>query len=157
METGRLPSMGSHRVGHKWSNLAAAAAIGNYKIVTIQFSCSVVSNSLIPHGLQNARPPCPSPTPGACSNSCPSSLWCHSTILSSVIPFSTCLQSFPESGSFPMSQLFSSCGQSIGASGSASVLSINIQDWFPLELNGLTSLQSKRLSRVFSSTTVSKA
>ena len=120
----------------------------------LQFSFSVVSDSLWPHGLQGARLPCPSPTPGACSNSCPLSQWCHPTILSFVIPFSSCLQSFPASGSFPVSQFFASGGQSIGAS--ASVLSINIQDWFLLGLTGLISLQSKGLSRVFSNTTVQK-
>ena len=98
--------------------------------------------------------PCPSPTP--CSNSCPSSQWCHPTISSSVIPFSSCLQSFPVSGSFQMSQLFASGGQNIGASASASVLPMNIQDWFPLGLTGLISLLSKGLSRVFSNTTVQK-
>ena len=102
----------------------------------VQFSCSVVSNSLWPHGLQHARPPCPSPTPGACLHSCPSSWWCHPTISSSVVPFSSCLQSFPAPGSFPMHQFFASGGQSIGASASASVLPINIQDWFPLGWNG---------------------
>ena len=115
-----------------------------------QFSCSVVSNSSWPHGLQHARLPCPSPTPGAYSNSCPSSWWCHPTISSSVIPFSFCLQSFPASGSFPMSQLFSKGGQSIGVSASASVLPKNTQDWSPLEWTGWISLQSKGLSRVFS-------
>ena len=106
--------------------------------------CSVVrSDSLQPHGLQHARLPCPSPTPGAYSNSCPSSQWCQPIISSSVLPFS-CLQSFPASGSFPMSWLFaSSGGQSIGVSGSASVLPVNIQDWLPLGLTGLFSLQSK--------------
>ena len=123
---------------------------------SVQFSCSVMSNSLQPHGLQNARLPCPSPTPRACSNSCPSSWWCHPTISSSVIPFSSCLQSFPASESFPMSQFFALGGQSIGVSASASVLPMNIQDWFPLGLTGLISLQSKRLSRVFSNTTVQK-
>ena len=115
-----------------------------------------MSNSLQLHGLQHARLPCPFPSPGACSNSCPLSQWCHPTILSSVIPFSSCLQSFPASGSFPMSQFFPSGGQSTGASASASVLPINIQGWFPLDLTGLISLLSKRLSRVFSSTTVPK-
>ena len=105
-------------------------------------------------GLQQARLPCPSPTPGACSNSCPSSRWCHQTISSSVVPFS-CSQSFPTSGSFPMSRFFPSGGQSIGASASVSVLSMNIQEWFPLGLTGLT-FQSKGLSRVFSSTTIWK-
>ena len=100
---------------------------------SVQFSCSVMSNSLWPHGMQHARPTCLSPTPGVYSNSCPLSWWCHPTISSSVIPFSSRLQSFPASGSFQMSQLFTSGGQSIGASASASVLPMNIQDWFPLE------------------------
>ena len=113
-----------------------------------------MSDSLWPHGLQHARLPCPSPTPGACSNSCPLGRWVHPTISSSVIPFSFCLQSFPESRSFPMSQFFTSDGQSIGASASASVLPMNIQGWFPLGLTGWISLHSKGLSRVFSNTTV---
>ena len=104
------------------------------------FSRSVMSNSLWSHGLQHARLPCPSPSPGACSNSCPLNQWYHPTISSSVIPFSSWPQSFPASGSFPMSQLFTSGGQSIGAS--TSVLPMNIQDWFPLGLTGLISLQS---------------
>ena len=108
-----------------------------------------------PHGLQHARLPCPLPTPGVCSNSCPSSQWCHPTISSSVIPFS-CFQCFPASGSFLMSWLLASGSQSIGASASASVLPMNIQSWFPLGLTGLISLLSKGLSRVFSSTTVWK-
>ena len=119
-----------------------------------QFSCSLVSDSLQPHGLQRARPPCLSPTPKACSNSCPSCCWCHPTISSSVIPFFSCLQSFPASGSFPVSQFFTSGGQSIGLS--ASVLPMNIQDWFPLGWTGWISLLSKGLSRVFSNTTVQK-
>ena len=109
------------------------------------FSCLVISNSLWPHGLQHARLPRLS-TPGACSNSCPLNWWCHPTISSFVVPFSSCLQSFPGSGSFPISQFFTSGGQSIGASASASVLPMNIQDWFPLGLTGLISLQSKGLS-----------
>ena len=122
---------------------------------SVQFNCSVVSPwTLRAHGLQPARLPCPSPTPWACSNSCPLSRWCHPTISSSVVPFSFCLQSFPASGSFPMSGLFASGGQSIGASASASVLPMNIQDWFPLGWTGWISLQSKGLSRVFSNTTV---
>ena len=125
-------------------------------IFIVQFSCSVVSNSLQPHGLQKARPPCPSPTPRVYSNSCPSSWWCHPTISSSVILFSSCLQSFPASGSFPVKQFFASGGQSIGVSASASVLPVNIQDWFPLGLTCLTLLQSTGLSRVFSNTTVQK-
>ena len=120
------------------------------------FSHSVMSNSLQPHGLQHSRLPCPSPCPGACSNSYPLSQWCHPTISTSVIPFSSCLQSFPASESFPVSQLFTSGGQSIGTSVSASVLLMNIQDGFPLGLTGLISLQSKGLSRVFSNTTVQK-
>ena len=122
----------------------------------VQFSRSVVSDSLQPKGLQHARLPSPSPTPGACSNWCSSSWWCHSTISSSVVPFFSCLQSFPASGSFLMSQFFASGGQSIGASASASVLPMNIQDWFPLGWTGWISLQSKGLSRVFSNTTVQK-
>ena len=121
-----------------------------------RFSHSFVSDSLWPHALQHARLLCSSPTPQACSNSCPSSWWCHPTISSSVVPFSSCLQSFPASGSFPVSQLIISGGQSIGASASASVLSMNIQDWFPLGWSGLISLQFKGLSRVFSNTTVQK-
>ena len=109
-----------------------------------------------PHGLQHARLPCPSPTPRACSNSCPSSQWCHPAISSSVVPFFSCLQSFPASGSFPVNQFFASGGQSIGASASTSVLPMNIQHWFPLGMTGLISLQSKGLSRVFSNTTVQK-
>ena len=123
---------------------------------SVQFSCSVMSDSLRPHGLHHARPPCLSPTPGACSNSCPSNHRCHPTISSSVIPFSSCLQSFPASGSFPVNQFFASGGQSIGASVSASVLPMNIQDWSPLGWTGWISLQSKGLSRVFSNTTVQK-
>ena len=113
--------------------------------IAIQFSGSVMSDSLRPHGLQHARLPCPSPAPRACSNSCPLSQWCHPTISSSVNPLSSCLQSFPASGSSPMSQVFASGGQSIGASALASVLSVNFQDWFPLGLTGLISLQSKEL------------
>ena len=124
--------------------------------IQIQFSRSVVSDSLPPHGLQHARPPCPSPTPRVYSNSCPLSRWCHPTISSSVISFSSCLQSFPASRSFPMSQFFTWGGQSTGVSALASVLPMNIQDWFPLGLTGLISLQSKGLSRVSSNTTVQK-
>ena len=110
--------------------------------------------ALQPHGLQYSRPPCPSPTPGVYSNSCPLSRWCHPTISSSVVPFSSHIQSFPASGSFLMSQFFASGGQSIGVSASASVLPMNIQDWFPLGWTGWISLLSKGLSRVFSNTTV---
>ena len=123
---------------------------------SVQFSSSVMSNSLQPHWLQHARLPCPSPTPGVCPNSCPLSRWCHPTISSSVIPFSSCLQSFPASGSFPMSQFFPSGGQSIRVSASVSVLPMNIQDWFPLGWTGWLFLQSEGLSRAFSSTTVQK-
>ena len=123
---------------------------------SVQFSRSVVSDSLWPHGPRHARPPCPSPTPRLYSNSCPLSRWCHPTISSSVIPFSSCPQSFPASGSFPVSQFFASDGRTIGVSASASVLPMNIQEWFPLRWTGWISLQSKGLSRVFSSTTVQK-
>ena len=122
----------------------------------VQFSCSVVSDSLRPHELQHSRPPCPSPIPGVHSNSRPSSQWCHPAISSSVIPFSSCPQSLPASGSFPMSQLFASGGQSIGVSASTSVFPMNTQDWSPLGWTGWISLQSKGLSRVFSNTTVQK-
>jgi len=128
----------------------------NISVVSVQFSCSVMSDYLYSYGLQHSRLPCPSPTPGAYSNSCPSSRWCHPTISSSVIPFSSCLQSFPASVSFPMGQFFSSDGQSIGVSASALVLPMNIQDWFYLGLTGLISLQSKGLPQVFSNTTVQK-
>ena len=127
-----------------------------WEMLSVQFSRSVVSNSLRPHGLQHAKPPCPSPTPGVYSNSCPLSRWCYTTISSSVIPFSSCLQSFPASGSFPMSQFFVSGGQIIGISASVSVLPINIQDWFPLGWTGWISLLSKALSTVSSNTTVQK-
>ena len=122
---------------------------------SVQFSPSVVP-TLWPHGLRHTRLPCPSPIPRAYSNSCPSSQWCHPTISSSVVPFSSCLQSFPASGSFPMSQFFATGDQSIGVSASASVLPMNIQDWFPLGWTGWISLHSKGLSRVFSKTTVQK-
>ena len=136
--------------------------------LSVQFSRSVVSiivqfNSIIqscptlwPHGLQHAMLPCPSPIHGACLNSCPSSRWCHPSISSSVIPFSSCPQSFPASWSLQMSQFFASRGQSIGVSALSSVPPMNIQDCFPLGLTGLISLQSKGLSRVFSNTTVQK-
>ena len=132
---------------------------GNDYIVqfsSVQFIRSVVSNSLRPYESQHARPPCPSPTPGVHSDSYPSSPWCHSAISSSVIPFSSCSQSLPASGSFPMSQLFTWGGQSIGISALASVLPKNTQDWSPLEWTGWTSLRSKGLSRVFSNTTAQK-
>ena len=123
---------------------------------SVQFSRSVVSDSLPPHELQHARPPCPSPTPGVYPNSRPSSPWCHPAISSSVVPFSSCPQSLPASESFPMSHLSTSGGQSIGVSASASVLPVNTQDWSPLGWTGWISLQSKGLSRVFSNSTVQK-
>ena len=125
-------------------------------ISSVQFSCSVESNSLWSHESQQARPPCPSPTPGVHSDSRPSSQWCHPAISSSVVPFSSCPQSLTASGSFPMSQLFTWSSQSIGVSASASVLPVNTQDWSPLGWTGWISLQSKGLSRVFSNTTVRK-
>ena len=123
---------------------------------SVQFSCSVMSDSLWPYELQYARPTCPSPNPRVHPNSCPSSWWCHPAISSSVVPFSSCPQSLPASGSFPMSQLFPWGGQSIGVSASASVLQMNTQDWSPWGWTGWISLQSKGLSRVFSNTTVQK-
>ena len=130
--------MGQVRVGHLQHN----------------FSRSVMSDSLRPREPQHARPPCPSPTPGVYPNPCPSSWWCHPTISSSVVPFSSCPQSFPASGSFPVSQFFVSGGQSIGVS--ASVLPMSTQDWSPLGWTGWISLQAKGLSRVFSNTTIRK-
>jgi len=127
-----------------------------YPLNSIQFSHSVVFDSLRPHELQHARLPCPSPTPGACSDSCPLSPWCHPTISSSVVPFLSRLQSFPASGSFSISQFFTSGGQSIGVSASVSVLPMNIQDWFPLGWSGWISLQSRGLLRVSSNTIVQK-
>ena len=126
----------------------------NAVVSSVQFSRSVVSDYLRPHGLQHAKPPCPSPSPRAYSNSCSSRRWCHPTISFSVFLFSSCLQSLPASGSFPVSQFFPSGDQSIRVSASASVLPMNIQDWFPLGSTGWISLQSKGLSRVFSNTTV---
>ena len=123
---------------------------------SVQFSRSVVSDSLQPHELQHTRPPCPSPTPGVHSDSCPSSLWCHPAISSSVVPFSSCPQSLPASESFPMSQLFTLGGQSTGASALASFLPKKFQGWSPSEWTGWISLQFKGLSRVFSNTTVQK-
>ena len=128
-----------------WSNLNS-----------VQFSHSVMSNSLWPHEPQHARTPCPSPTAGVHKNPCPLSQWCHPTISFSVVPFSSRLQSFPASRSFQMSQLFLSGGQSIGVSASTSLLQMNTQDWSPLRWTGWISLQSRGLSRVFSNTTVQK-
>ena len=138
----------SKRKAQKWG--------GKVKIDSVQFSCSVMSNSLWPHRLQHTRPPCPSPTPGVHPNSCPLSRWCHPTISSSVVPFYPCPQSFPTSRSFQMSQLFTSGGQSIGVSASTSVLPMNTQDWSSLGWTDWISLQSTGLSRVFSNTTVQK-
>ena len=122
----------------------------------VQFSHSVVSDSLWPHESQQARPPCPSPTPGVHSNSCPSSWWCHPAISSSVVPFSSCPQSLPASGSLPVSQFFTWGGQSIGVSALTSVLPMSTQDWSPWEWTGWITLQFKGLSRVFSNTTIQK-
>ena len=151
-----LPSPPHPSVLSQSTDFECTASCIELALVTyFQFSSvALLYNSLQPHGL-HARVTCPSPTPRAYSNSCPSSRWCHSTISSSVIPFS-CLQSFPASGSFPMSQFFSSGGQSIGVWASSSVLPMNIQDWSPLGWTGWISLQSNRLSRVFSNTTVQK-
>ena len=183
-ELGRLLSRGLQRIEYSWTVMCYKLQNTNYEVsdstyeikaltfafkiglaphtegynscswFLVLFSHSVVSNSSWPHGLQHARLPCSSPSPGACSNSCHSSQWCHPTISSSVAPFSCCLQSFPASGSFLMSQLFTSGDQSIGVS--TSVLPKNIQAWFPLGWTGLISLQSKGLSKVFSNTTVQK-
>ena len=139
-----------------WKNYSLFVLVtASKKKISVQFSRSVMSDSLRPHELQHARPPCPSPTAGVHPNPCPLSRWCHPTISSSVIPFS-CPQSFPASGSFQMSQLFASCGQNIGVSASTSVLPMNAQDWSPLGWTGWISLQSKGPSRVFSNTTVQK-
>ena len=129
---------------------------GNNQSYTVQFSSSVVSDSFWPHESQCARPSCPSPSPGVHSDSRPSSQWCHPAISFSVVPFSSCPQSFPASGFFLMSQLFAWGGQSIGVSASASVLQMNTQDWSPLGWTGWISLPSKGLTRVFSNTTVQK-
>ena len=160
-----LLCMGADLIGDKcwglrepqswWKNMPITNSIC-CRVCSIQLRCSVMCNYLQSHGLQHARPPRPSPTPEACSNSCPSSQWCHPTISSSVILFSSCLQSFPAIGSFLISLFFTSVGQSIGASGSDSVLPMDIQDWFPLALTGWSSVQSKGLSRVLSNTTVQK-
>ena len=141
-----------------WKKVQTVSCHGSwgFLISLVQFSHSVVSYSLWPHGLQHSRPPCSSLTPRVYSNSCPLSRWCHPTTSSSVVPFSSCLQSFPASWYFQMSQFFTSGGQSIGVSASASVLLMNSQDWFPLGWTGWISLLSKGLSRVFSNTTVQK-
>ena len=135
-----------------WSNFLNVFTMD----ISVQFSCSVMSDSLQPHEPQHARPPCTSPTPRVHPNPCPSSQWCHPTISSSVVPFSSCPQSLPASEPFPVSQLFAWGGQSTGVSALASVLPVNTQDWSPLEWTGWISLQSKGLSSVFSNTTVQK-
>ena len=150
-----LHFMWSQRIGHDWAHTHTHTHTHTQS--SVQFSCLVVSDSFQSHGLQHARPPCPSPAPGVYSNSCPLSQWCHPTISSSVVLFSSRLQSFPASGSFPMSQFFKSGGQRIGVSASASVPPKNNQDWFPLGWAGWLSLLSKGLSRVFSNTTVQKS
>ena len=153
---GMLQSRG-HRVRDDWTTvLNWQLPWWSEKVKSESVKYSVISDSSRPHGPKYARPPCPSPTPEVYPNSCQLSQWCHPTILSSVDPFSSSLQSFPASGSFPMSQLFTSGGQSIGVSVSTSVLPVNIQEWFPLGWTGWISLQSKGLSRVFSNTTVQK-
>ena len=174
---GVLQSMELQRVGHYWVTeqqqniwlnkgwrssenrcITEQTMKGNHRVMSChdQCSCSVVCDSFWPHGLQYARLCCPSPTPRACSNSCPLSRSYHPTISPSILPFSSSLQLFPASGSFPMSRFFASGGQSIGASASPSVLPVNIQDWFPLGWTGLISLLSKEFSRVFSNITVQK-
>ena len=165
-EPGGLQSTGSKRVGHDWATSLTHSCLTSLysrnqhnimkQLTVSQFNCSVMFDSLWPRRLQDDRPPCPSPTPRAYSNSCPLSWWCHSTISSSVCPFSSCLHSFPASGSLQMSQLFISGGQSIRVSASTSVLPLNTQDWSPLGWTCWISLQSKRLSSVFSNTTVQK-
>ena len=136
------------------STISDIFTIYSIQFSSVQFSHSVMFDSLQPHESQHARPPCPSPTPGVHSNSRPSSWWCHPAISSSVVPFSSCPQSLPASESFPMSQLFAWCGQSTGVSALASVLPMNTQDWSPFEWTGWISLQSMGLSGVFSNTTV---
>ena len=152
-EPGDLQSIGLQRVGQDWSDLAHMHGVWVY---SVQFSRSVVSDSLQPHETQYAKPPCPSPTPRVHSDSRPSSRWCHPAISSSVIPFSSCPYSLPASESFPMSQLFTWGGQSTGVSALASFLPKKSQGWSPSEQTGWNSLQSKGLSRVFSNTTVQK-
>ena len=159
-QTGRYISPEyDHSVKNQWSAPGSFSFLDcplSVQFSSVQFSRSVVTDSLRPHELQPARPPCSSPSPGVHSNLGPLSRWCHPTISSSVVPFSYCPQSFPASGSFPMSQFFPSGGQSIGVSALASFLPKKSQGWFPLEWTAWISLQSKGLSRVFSSTTVQK-
>ena len=149
----RDPTQVSHIAGGFFISWATREALVSG---SVQFSRLVVFDSSWPHGLQHTRPPCPSPTPGVYSNSCPLSHWCHPIISSSVIPFSSHLQSFSASGCFPMSQFFASGGQSIRVPASTSILLINIQDWFPLGWTGWISLHSTGLSRIFSNTTVQR-
>ena len=132
-----------------WEGLAVGESGSCSEGGTMLSSVQFMSNSLRPHGLQHTRLHCPTPTPRVYSNSCPLSRWCHPTISSSVVPFTSCLQSFPASGSFPVSQFYTSGGQSTGVSAAASILPMNIQGWFPLEWTGWISLQSKGLSRAF--------
>ena len=157
----KVPEAACLRVG--WTMILVCPSLLHFQVSlssrgfsSVQFGCSVMSSCLWPHGLQHTRPPCPSPTPRVHPNPRPVSRWCHPTISSSVIPFSSCLQSFPASGSFQMSQFFTSGGQSIGVSALSSVLPMNTQDWSPLGWTGWISLQSKGLSRVFSNNTVQK-
>ena len=150
-----LSCIGHAGVFTQWK-LVNATNQGYFVFSSVQSGHSVVSDSLWPHGLQHAGPPCPSTTPRVYSTSCPLSWWCHATISSSVSPLSSCLQSFPASESFPMSQLFTSGGQSIGLSASTSAFPMNNKDWFPLGWTGWISLQSKGLPRVFTNTTVQK-
>ena len=145
-----------HPLNYDLSNLWSLLLVSTIQFSSVQFSRSVVSDSLQPHESQHARPPYPSPTPGVHSDSHPSSWWCHPAISSSVVPFSSCLQSLPASESFPMSQLFTWGGQRTGVSASASFLPKKSQGWSPLEWTGWISLQSEGLSRVFSNTTVQK-
>ena len=152
----RINPRGRYKIVNIYSFNIGAPQHTRQMFSSVQFSRSVVSNSLRPREPQHTRPPCPSPTPRVYPNSCPLSWWCHPTISSSVIPFSSCPQSFQASGSFPMIQFFASGGQSIGVSASTSVLPMNTQDWSPLGGTGWISLQSKGLSRVFSNTTVQK-
>ena len=139
-----------------WYDFICIVIYAFHLLLSVQFNHSVMSDSLGPHEPQHSRLPCPSPTPRVHPNPCPLSWWCHPTISSSVVPFSSCPQAFSASGSFQMSQLFTSCDQGIGVSASTSVFPMNTQDWSPLGWTGWISLQSKGLSRVFSNTTVQK-
>ena len=145
-----------HNLCNQYAIVGYLSCIHLSPFSSVQFSCSVVLDSLQPHGLQHARPPCPLPTPAVHPNPCPLSQWCHPTISSPVIPFSYSPQSFPVSGSFQMSQPFTLGGQRVGVSASTSVLPMNTQDWSPLGWSGWISLQSKGLSRVFPNNTVQK-